>query len=35
MEFAKIGVEVIDEGAHARLSNLVDQLELLAWINAT
>jgi hypothetical protein len=35
MEFAKIGVEVVKEGAPARLSNLVDQLELLAWINAS
>jgi hypothetical protein len=30
MEFARIGVEVIDEGAFARLSNLVVGLGLLA-----
>ena len=27
-------VEVVDEGALARLSKLVGRLELLAWINA-
>jgi hypothetical protein len=32
MKFARIGVEVVDEGALARLSNLVVELGLLAWI---
>jgi hypothetical protein len=34
MEFARMGVEVIDEGAPTRLSNLVVESGLLAWINA-
>ena len=33
MEFARIRVEVVDEGALARLFNLVVKSELLAWIN--
>jgi hypothetical protein len=32
MKFAKMGVEMVDEGAPARLSNLVVELGLLAWI---
>jgi hypothetical protein len=28
-----MGVEVVDEGVPARLSNLVVELGLLAWIN--
>jgi hypothetical protein len=33
MEFASIGVEVVDEGASARLSNLVVGLGLLVtWL---
>ena len=34
MEFTRIGVEVVDEGAPARLSNLVVGSGLLAWIKA-
>jgi hypothetical protein len=30
-----MGVEVVDEGVSARLSNLVVELGLLVWINAT
>jgi hypothetical protein len=32
MEFARIGVEVVDESTSARLTNLVDGLGLLASI---
>ena len=35
MEFTRIRVEVVDEGAPARLSNLVVESGLLAWIKAT
>jgi hypothetical protein len=35
MKFARMGVEVVDEGAPACLSNLVVGSRLLAWINAT
>jgi hypothetical protein len=35
VEFARIGVEVIDEGAPVRLSNLVVGLGFLVWIKAT
>ena len=34
MEFARMGIEVIDKGASARLSNLVVGSGLLAWIKA-
>ena len=34
MEFARIGVKVVDEGVTARLSNLVVGSGLLAWIKA-
>jgi hypothetical protein len=34
MEFAKIGVKVVDEGALPRLFNLVVESRLLAWIKA-
>jgi hypothetical protein len=34
MEFARIRVEVVNEGAPARLSNFVVELRLLVWINA-
>jgi hypothetical protein len=32
MVFTRMGVEVVDEGASARLSNLVVGSRLLAWI---
>ena len=35
LEFAMMRVEVINEGAFARLSNLVVGSGLLAWIKAT
>jgi hypothetical protein len=34
MEFARTGVEVVDEGASACLSNLVVGSGLLVWIKA-
>ena len=34
MEFVRIRVEVIDEGASTCLSNLIVELGLLAWIKA-
>jgi hypothetical protein len=33
MEFVRIGVKVVDEGAFAHLSNLVVESKLLTWIN--
>jgi hypothetical protein len=33
MEFTRIRIEVVDEGALAYLSNLVVESELHAWIN--
>ena len=35
MEFAKIGVKVVDEDAFARLSHLVVGSRLPAWIKVT
>jgi hypothetical protein len=35
MKFARMRIEVVDEGALARLSNLVIESGLLAWIKAT
>jgi hypothetical protein len=34
MKFARMGIEVIDVGASARLSNLVVGSGMLAWIKA-
>ena len=34
MEFARMGVEVVNDGAPAGLYKLVVELVLLAWINA-
>jgi hypothetical protein len=35
LEFARMRIEVVDEGAPTRLSNLVVESKLLTWIKAT
>ena len=34
LEFAMMRIEIVDKGVSARLSNLVVESELLAWIKA-